>query len=54
MSTPITSKATATIESEPGFDFLRVNSRDAKPRHAGFTEILRGARLANVGKRKAS
>src|SRR5436309_11542802 len=50
MTTTIASKARATIETERGFDYLRTNPREAKPRHEGLTEI-RGPYYSAMGPR---
>jgi phosphosulfolactate synthase (CoM biosynthesis protein A) len=50
MTTAIESKATAKIEGNRVFDFLRTNQRSAKPRHEGLTEI-RGPYYSVMGPR---
>ena len=50
MTTIIAPKAKAMIETERGFDFLRINQRSAKPRHEGLTEI-RGPYYSAMGPR---
>ena len=50
MTTAIEPTATAPSETDRVFDFLRMNPRGAKPRHAGLTEI-RGPYYSVMGRR---
>ena len=50
MTTAITPMTMAPVEPDRAFEFLRTNPRDAKPRHAGLTEI-RGPYYSVMGRR---